>query len=465
MAISIGQSLGNYRVVKKLGSGGMGAVYLAEHPLIGKKVALKVIHRELSQNLEVVTRFQNEARAVNRIGSEHIVDIADFGQTPEGDHFFIMEHLAGTSLSELLRREGKIAPERALAIAAQVAEALGAAHDAGIVHRDLKPDNIFLVQKRGAPDFVKLLDFGLAKLLDTGNPALTKAGVVLGTPQYMSPEQCESQSTTDHRADVYGLGILLYHMVTGAVPFDGRSMGEILTKQVSEPVPPPRGVSPAVEQVILRCLAKAPEERFQSMAELRAAILDPERWAARSSLSESRRSRLAAVDPVSPAVVRRRPEPRRGRGLVLAVFVLVAGVLSVAGVWLVRTLTAPPLRPIPVAIVAPPPAPPPPPPPHVEPLPPPPAVVHVRSAPPGAHVLDDSGGELGVTPLTVEVAHGQPRAVVLRASGYQDRREVLAADVGDVSVVLEKVRGQRPRGRTERPEPKVTPEGLLEPRP
>src|SRR5215475_6040980 len=210
MPITIGQSLGNYRVVKKLGSGGMGAVYLAEHPLIGKKVALKVIHRELARNHEVVTRFFNEARIVNQIGSEHIVDISDFGQTPDGDHFFVMEHLAGQSLAQVLRAEGTIAAPRALKIAAQVADALGAAHAAGIVHRDLKPDNIFLVEKMGDPDFVKLLDFGLAKLLEPGNPALTRAGVVLGTPQYMSPEQCESKSTIDHRSDVYGLGILLY---------------------------------------------------------------------------------------------------------------------------------------------------------------------------------------------------------------------------------------------------------------
>src|SRR5215831_17172854 len=147
MPITIGQSLGNYRVVRKLGSGGMGSVYLAEHPLIGKRVALKVIHRELARNHEVVTRFFNEARIVNQIGSEHIVDISDFGQTPEGDHFFVMELLAGTTLAEVLKQERTIAVPRALKVAAQVADALGAAHAAGVIHRDLKPDNVYLVEK------------------------------------------------------------------------------------------------------------------------------------------------------------------------------------------------------------------------------------------------------------------------------------------------------------------------------
>jgi eukaryotic-like serine/threonine-protein kinase len=282
MTIGIGQSLGNYRVMKKLGAGGMGAVYLAEHPLIGKKVALKVIHRELSMNREVVARFFNEARAVNQIGNDHIVDISDFGQTPEGEYFFIMELLAGKSLGDVLEAERRLAIPRALHVTAQIADALAASHAVGIIHRDLKPDNVFLVNKLGEPDFVKLLDFGLAKLTGASPQHLTKQGVILGTPQYMSPEQCESKGNIDYRTDIYSLGILLYQMVTGRLPFDGGTMGEILVKQVAHPVVAPRSVSPdvppAVEQIVMRCLAKRPGERFQSMGELRAALLDPDAW-------------------------------------------------------------------------------------------------------------------------------------------------------------------------------------------
>ncbi len=279
MAIAPGQQVGNYRVQARLGVGGMGVVYLAEHPIIGKKVALKVIHRELSANREVIGRFYQEARAVNLIGNEHIVEVHDFGQSPEGDLFFVMEYLDGKTLAQVLTRERLLDVPRALHVSAQIADALAAAHTAGIIHRDLKPDNVMLLERSGDPAFVKLLDFGLAKVMsESGTKNLTAAGVILGTPQYMSPEACESKKV-DHRTDIYALGVLLFQMLCGQVPFDGETMGAVLIKQVSQPPPAPRGLSPlippAVEQIILRCLAKAPDARFQSMAELRAALLDP----------------------------------------------------------------------------------------------------------------------------------------------------------------------------------------------
>lgn len=281
--LSAGQSIGNYRILSKIGTGGMGAVYLAEHPLIGKRVALKVIHRELAGNREVVQRFFQEARAVNTIGNEHIVEIHDFGVSPEGDHFYIMEYLDGRTLSSILSREAAFDVMRALHVGAQIAKALGAAHAAGVVHRDLKPDNVMLTARLGDPDFVKVLDFGLAKMFAEGASAVkTAAGVLLGTPQYMSPEACESKRDVDHRTDVYGLGVLLFQIMTGVLPFDGESMGEVLVKQVMEPPPAPRGFNPAippsVEQVLLRCLAKPPEARFQTMSALRDALLDPEAY-------------------------------------------------------------------------------------------------------------------------------------------------------------------------------------------
>jgi serine/threonine-protein kinase len=285
--IGAGQVIGNYRILSKIGTGGMGAVFLAEHPLIGKRVALKVIHRELAGNREVVQRFFQEARAVNTIGNEHIVEIHDFGVSPEGDHFFIMEYLDGRTLASVLAHEGRLPVLRALHIGAQLAVALGAAHACGVIHRDLKPDNIMLTLRLGDPDFVKVLDFGLAKMFaEHASTVKTAAGVLLGTPQYMSPEACESQRDLDHRTDIYAVGVLLFQMMTGTLPFSGASMGEVLVKQVTQLPPAPRALSPeippSVEQIVLRCLAKQPEARFSTMGALREALLDPEAYLRRS---------------------------------------------------------------------------------------------------------------------------------------------------------------------------------------
>jgi len=301
--IGTGQSIGNYRILSKIGTGGMGAVYLAEHPLIGKKVALKVIHRELSGNKEVVQRFYQEAAAVNKIGNEHIVEIHDFGQTDDGDHFYIMEYLEGKTLAHVMTRDKVLPVMRALHIGAQIANALGAAHAASIIHRDLKPDNIMVMARLGDPDFVKVLDFGLAKMLAGGGPQVrTAVGVVLGTPQYMSPEACESKPNVDHRTDIYALGILLFQMMTGVLPFDGESMGEVLVKQVTALPPAPRGINPSippsVEQILLRCLAKPVDARFQTMQALREALLDPEAY-------------LRTSPPIAPA----RSVPPGGAGV------------------------------------------------------------------------------------------------------------------------------------------------------
>jgi serine/threonine protein kinase len=287
LSLSPGQAFGNYRILSRIGVGGMGMVFLAEHPHIGKRVALKIIHRDLAGNREVVNRFLNEARAVNQIGSEHIVQIHDFGQTEDGEHFFIMEFLDGRTLAQELSTCGVLEVPRALHIAAQIASGLAAAHDSNIIHRDLKPDNVILIDRLGDPDFVKLLDFGLAKfLIDTDSRKLTAAGVVLGTPQYMSPEACESRPDVDQRCDVYSLGVLTFQMLTGRLPFSGESMGEVLIKQVTQAPPAPRGINPnippAVEQVVLRCLAKKPSMRFQTMRELRDVLLDPAGYLASS---------------------------------------------------------------------------------------------------------------------------------------------------------------------------------------
>jgi eukaryotic-like serine/threonine-protein kinase len=284
--IDVGQVIGNYRITAKLGEGGMGVVYLGEHPVIGKKVAMKAIHPELARNPEVVSRFVMEAKAVNQIGHEHIVDIGDFGNTPTGDFYFIMEYLQGESLADRLKREILLSQGRALAIAAQVADALGASHDQGIIHRDLKPENIFLITRHGNPDFVKVLDFGLAKLTQTEEKVThkTRAGSVMGTPYYMSPEQGEGKVQIDYRADVYSLGIILFEMLTGKVPFGGDGYGEIIVKHITHRAPSARKINPAisaaVETVLFQALAKDRAERFQTMGEFRDALLDPEGYLA-----------------------------------------------------------------------------------------------------------------------------------------------------------------------------------------
>src|SRR5215510_11441355 len=307
VVIAAGQSIGNYRILNKIGTGGMGAVYLAEHPLIGKRVALKAIHRELAGNRDVVSRFFQEARAVNQIGNEHIVEIHDFGVTPEGDHFYIMEYLEGATLASVLAHVKLLDVMRSLHIGAQIANALAAAHAAGIIHRDLKPDNIMLMSRLGEQDFVKVLDFGLAKVFSAETAVKTAAGVLLGTPQYMSPEACESKRDIDHRTDIYALGVLLFQMMTGTLPFDGESMGEVLVKQVTALPPAPRGINPqippSVEQVLLRCLAKQPDARFPTMIALRDALLDPEAYLRNSPPISPARSVAPGEAPVDAKTV------------------------------------------------------------------------------------------------------------------------------------------------------------------
>jgi tRNA A-37 threonylcarbamoyl transferase component Bud32 len=296
-----GQSFGNFQVIARLGSGGMGSVFLAEHARNGKRVAIKLIHAELARSDEVRERFMREARAVNQIGNEHIVEVFDDGVTGGGEPFLVMEYIHGRTLAEVIAEQGALPVPRALHMAEQLAQALAAAHAVGIVHRDLKPDNVMLTARLGDPDFVKILDFGLAKML-AGNDvvSLTAHGVVLGTPHFMAPEVCEGRKPIDHRADIYGFGVLMFLMMTGRLPFDAPSMGGVLIKQVTEPPPAPRGfhpgIPPSVEQIILRCLAKPPEARFQSMDELRHALLDPERY-------------LATGPPVMPATS---PDPHAG---------------------------------------------------------------------------------------------------------------------------------------------------------
>jgi serine/threonine protein kinase len=279
----VGQTLdGRYFVDRKIGEGGMGVVFAARHAVIERPLAIKVLKREVMRDTATIKRFVQEAQAASRIGHPNIVDVTDFGTTPEGLTYSVMEFVAGKTLGAALREASPFPARRAIKIALQIARALGAAHDKGIVHRDLKPENVFLLDREQRTDFVKIVDFGIAKVVpvaghDPGQPRLTRAGSVFGTPEYMAPEQAAGRET-DHRADIYALGILLYEMITGRVPHRGDSAVRTLAMQMLDPVVPPSqvrpelAITPGLEAVILKALVKPREARYQTMAELQAAL-------------------------------------------------------------------------------------------------------------------------------------------------------------------------------------------------
>ena len=263
-----------YLIVEQLGSGGMGAVYRAEHVHMKKSVAVKVLHRHMTTNQEVVARFEREAVAAGRIEHPNVAAATDFGRLPDGSFYLVLEYVEGKSLG-LAMDEGPMAPARALAITRQIADGLAAAHGAGIVHRDLKPDNVLLVEREGVKDIVKVLDFGIAKVhLDegSGHRPLTQIGTIFGTPQYMSPEQGQGR-TVDARSDLYALGVLLYEMLAGKLPFDADDLVVLITRHVTEPPPPlPAEIPAPVRALVAELLAKKPEERVPSAAALRERI-------------------------------------------------------------------------------------------------------------------------------------------------------------------------------------------------
>jgi serine/threonine protein kinase len=277
----VGETLdGRYYVQSKLGEGGMGVVFAARHAVIERPLAIKVLKREATRDAATIKRFVQEAQAASRIGHPNIVDVTDFGTTSEGLTYSVMELISGTTLAKTIKAAAPFPAERAVRIAIQIARALGAAHDKGIVHRDLKPENVFLVDRDGRPDFVKIVDFGIAKVQPLqgkpDGPRLTKSGAVFGTPEYMAPEQAAGRSDTDHRVDIYALGTILYQMLVGRVPHKGGSMVRTIAMQMLDPITPPSQIDPNVprslEAIVMKALAKNRDERYQKMSELLTAL-------------------------------------------------------------------------------------------------------------------------------------------------------------------------------------------------
>jgi serine/threonine-protein kinase len=470
----IGKSVGNYQIRTKLGEGGMGAVYMGEHPLIGKKVAIKVLLEEFASNESIVNRFFNEAKAVNDIGHANIVDIIDFGKLPLETGtvvYLVMELLDGQSLSGRMSSVG-VTFDETRHILRQCCSALAASHKKGIVHRDLKPDNLYLCPRGGDKNFVKVLDFGIAKLTaNTGNQ--TRTGTIIGTPAYMSPEQCAGRGRIDHRSDVYSLGVVMYEMLTGKVPFMGEGFGDIVVKQLTEAPPAPRSIKPevpaALEKVVLKALEKKAEDRFQTMEDFAVALGDPEafangttpksqsatqfvfqplfreeksephivlsdiargkpgfvtdnkkaeRAASATSISEPHKPRTTLSGAASEV---REKEKKRSRMPLAAAAVLVVVGGSAVGVVATRGNNPAPAAvatpSLPSAAITPPP----------EPM----VSIALRSEPTGASVVrpDQDNAVIGSTPMVLKLRRGAPSyPVQLRLDGYKPQMSTIIFD-------------------------------------
>ncbi len=313
MSLNIGDIIdGKYRIVRLLGEGGMGSVYEGENLRIHRQVAIKILHANVAASTDAVQRFEREAQAAGRIGSEHIVEVLDLGDLPDGDRYMVMEFLEGESLDQRIANQGRLPPREAAKIVIELLDGLGAAHDAEIVHRDLKPENVYLLKNKGGrEDFVKIVDFGISKFNSLGGEfSMTRTGAVMGTPYYLSPEQAKGDRALDHRADLYAVGVILYEAVSGAVPFDGETFNELLFKIALEPVKPLPSVVPEVDDafsaIVTKAMAREPDARFSSARALQKAL---QAWLAGdpiaittmpdgvSNLGASEDSTAAAVPP------------------------------------------------------------------------------------------------------------------------------------------------------------------------
>ena len=432
----INQTIGNYRVSKLLGEGGMGVVYLAQHPVIGRKVAIKLLHAVLARDQDIVSRFFNEARAIHMIAHENIVEILDFGQTTDGQPYFIMEFLEGEALSDAVAR-GAMPPDQVATIGGQMCKALGAAHAKGIVHRDLKPHNVQMITKPDGSPSVKILDFGVAKILsspDGAQSVKTRTGSLMGTPLYMSPEQCKGAGTLDHRTDIYSLGVMLFEMLAGRPPFIAEGVGELFAKHMLEEAPPlldfAPHVPPHMAAAVMKSLQKEPRDRFESMEEFRKALVGEVKLAGVPARAGAPRASMTAVQTMSPKAATTLSSasseidgdlaPTRRSWKVPAIVGGVAAAAIVAFVAMPKgnKETAAPQAALPA------PAPPAPvaPPPPVAPPAPKTVTLRFEAEPSGAHLFAKKDGkDLGEIPVELQLPKGTSASdYVFRLAGYKD---------------------------------------------
>jgi serine/threonine-protein kinase len=366
-----GTMIGEYKVEARLGQGGMGTVYSAMQPLIGKRAAIKVMRRELCLDPVAIDRFVQEARAVNQVGHPNIVDVFAFGNLHDGRSYMIMEWLQGETLAHRLKR-GRLPVGEALAILFQICDGLAAAHDKRVVHRDLKPENLFLVPVRNRRLLVKILDFGVAKLNDSRadeppNVNRTAKGTWVGTPNYMAPEQARGKEV-DHRADIYSLGVTAYEMLLGQRPFFGEEPVDVMYQHINAAPPPPRSLRPdlpvVLDELLMSMLEKRPDRRptlpviDSRLAELRGSLVgrDSGPVALRALESGSQKAIVSPVAPPAAETTATSPSmeiPRHGppRAMVAAAIVITLIAIAAAAVKL-RRAPAPEAAPPPAPVVA-----------------------------------------------------------------------------------------------------------------
>ncbi len=339
---------GQFQVLEKIGTGGMGSVYKASQPAMNRTVAIKILHPKLAGRKDLTSRFRREARAMSQLTHPNTVKVFMYGELEEdGSLYIVMEMLEGRNLNQTVRKEGPMAAERAIPVLIQVCGALQEAHDLGIVHRDLKPENIFLCRQGGLVDYPKVLDFGLAKVterqMQPGSVILTQEGMVFGTPEFMSPEQAQGK-TLDARSDIYSLAVILYEVLTGKLPFSARTPMEYIQKHVMEPAialndrVPERKFPKGLEEVLARALAKKRDERFQTAADF-AESLRPFGGAAAAALPQIRvAGPQVVVERTNTGDLQTMPQQRGGLGLLIGVALacLVGGV--VIAVMMMRAL-------------------------------------------------------------------------------------------------------------------------------
>jgi serine/threonine protein kinase len=342
-------TIGAYKVLRKIGEGGMGAVFLGEHTLLGRKAAIKVLLPSLSANESIVRRFFNEARAVTQISDPGIVQVFDFGHHTDGSAFLVMELLEGESMTTRLRRIKRFSVADCVRLMRMTCTSLAAAHAKGIVHRDLKPDNIFIV---GDPAVTggerpKILDFGIAKLSgDAPDMHKTRTGALIGTPVYMSPEQCRGAGEVDHRSDIYSIGCVMFRLLAGRPPFEGEGSGDVIAAHLREPAPFAAAFVPdlpdMIDLILQRCLQKDPSQRFQSMTELAQALGQVETMLHHSSqptiaVEGANLTPLAmpTPTPISPSTIthasgQHAPPPRRTRWPIVVAAAVATSAIAMA---------------------------------------------------------------------------------------------------------------------------------------